>query len=219
MRSHHLCLPILAIAIALTATRPALADDEPTTTDEHATSVAPPALSDSPYASERPPPVATESYWYGWQTLIVDGASIGTMAIGGAAPPLALVGFGGYLIGPAFVHGANGNSRGAGLSIALRATLPLLGGLIGYASAGRCTDTDPEHKQFFGPCFLHGFAEAGIGVVVGATLAIVIDTAAIARGERAVESKPGDGRARVTGVAPSYDPKTGTAGLGLGGTF
>lgn len=187
--------------------------------DPGATSAPRPASSDSPYASDHPPRVATESYWYGWQTLIVDGASIGTMALGGAAPPLALVGLGGYLIGPAFVHGANGNSRGAALSIAMRASLPLLGGLIGYASAGRCTDTDPENKQFFGPCFLHGFAEAGIGVLVGATTAIVIDTAAIARGDRPVERKTDDGRPRVTGVAPSYDPKTGAAGLGLGGTF
>lgn len=217
MRSHLPCFSILAAAFVITAARPALAD-EPIDADEPA---APPAArapsSDSPYASERPPTTRTESYWYGWQTLIADGASLATMMLGAATPSLAYVGVSGYVLGGPSIHVANRNYGAALGSLVMRPLLPLAGGYIGRESAGTCTEK--ADSGFLGNCFLHGLGETILGVAIGATIAITVDAAVLARGERVVEKPKYDGKLHVTDVAPTYDARTGTAGFGLGGTF
>lgn len=46
----------------------------------------------------------------------------------------------------------------------------LAGGGIGYALAGECHE-DEDDESLFGGCFLHGFGEAAIGGMIGATFA------------------------------------------------
>lgn len=215
-----LCSTILATALAVGVSTPAFAAD-PTFADETV-----PAASDKP-SGQPPTSGPTEKYWYGYQTLIADGASLGAMLLGSASPAFGYVGVGGYLAGGPIVHFANKNPGAAVTSMLMRPLLPVLGAVIGYAAAGSCRErpNEPGEIDIFGDCFLHGVGEAAIGALVGMSIAVTIDAAALARGERPVEraheheAKKVDGRVHVTGVAPSYDPRSGTASVGLGGTF
>lgn len=236
MRLPLLCSTLLATALAVSLTTPAFASD-PTFADE----TVPPALSApdapsfpvtpsaSPPQSDKPSGLTssgpTEKYWYGYQTLIADGASLGAMLLGSATPAFGYIGVGGYLAGGPIVHFANKNPGAAVTSMLMRPLLPVLGAVIGYAAAGTCREKPNQPGEFdiLGNCFLHGVGEAAIGALVGMSIAVTIDAAALARGERPVErpqeAKKIDGRVHVTGVAPSYDPRSGTASVGLGGTF
>jgi len=84
--------------------------------------------------------------WYGYQTLLVDAASItvGALALLHAGDPyaghldsparvLGMIAGAGYLFGPATVHALQGRSEVAWRSITLRLGLPLAGALIGLA--------------------------------------------------------------------------------------
>jgi hypothetical protein len=190
-----------------------------------------PAPEPAPSAAEVPPADPGEAarerasgresndYWYGWQTLLADGGSLATMIAGGTSQSTAigLVGLGGYFFGAPIVHGVQGRTGAAFASFGLRLGLPTLGAVVGYAAAGPCSAS--EHNGFFG-CSFHGVAEAAVGVLIGAGTAVVLDAAWLARGTRRPEPAPRDSAApRVTAVAPSYDPRTGTTSMGLGGTF
>jgi hypothetical protein len=166
----------------------------------------------SAFASED---AKTESYWYGWQTLTADGLSIATMMAGGAikAPGLSYVGAGGLFLGAPIVHFANARV-GAGFgSLGLRVGMPTLGAMIGYAAAGPCHD-----QSGFG-CIFHGWGEAIVGGLIGMGGAIALDASVLAHGEREVEHPRETGLPRVTSVAPSFDPLSRTASVGMGGTF
>ncbi len=64
--------------------------------------------------------------WYGWETLIVDGASILTAPL--------IVGAGGYVFGAPIVHITHGNPGHAAASLGLRLVLPLGGGALAYTT-------------------------------------------------------------------------------------
>ena len=157
-----------------------------------------------------------ESYWYGWQTLTADGMSIATMIAGGAArsPTLGYIGLGGYFVAAPIVHGVQGRVGVAFGSFGLRLGAPALGAVIGYAAAGPCHD----QGQFLG-CLFHGWAEAAVGGLIGAGAAIALDAALLANGTRLAAPTRETGMPKVTSLAPSFDPRTGAAGMGLGGTF
>jgi hypothetical protein len=72
--------------------------------------------------------------WYGWQTLIVDGISIGATAIGLGIdnPPLYVTGGLASFLGPAITHWAHGNIGYGFLSMGMR----MAGGLIAMFSKG-----------------------------------------------------------------------------------
>ena len=112
-----------------------------------------------------------ESRWYGWQTLLVDGAAIGTLfaAAGTESSELAILGVGTFYLGAPIVHFTHGNvGRGFG-SLGLRVGAPLIVGAIGAGSA----DCNRDHE-------FCGFAEFAAGVAVGAALAVVVDAVALA---------------------------------------
>ena len=125
------------------------------------------------------PGVRSESYWYGWQTASSDAASIAVVLVGSAthASVVSAVGVGGMFFGAPAVHFANERGAIGVASFALRVSLPLFGGFVGYAAAGTCHD-DPKSTSFLGNCFLHGYNEAAIGGLVGLGSAMVIDASA-----------------------------------------
>lgn len=96
--------------------------------------------------------------WYGWQSLLADGASLGTIMAGFKADSdmLAVAGVGGYLFAPVAIHAYHHNPGRAGASLLLRIAIPYVGMLLG-ASRG------------------DGFAGFGEGMVGGMVTAVLVD--------------------------------------------
>jgi hypothetical protein len=84
-------------------------------------------------AWQQEPPVATESTWYGWQTLLTDGGAIALPVIASAFQnePATIValcaGAGAFVLGAPIVHLAHGRRGAFALSLGLRLALPALG--------------------------------------------------------------------------------------------
>jgi len=107
-----------------------------------------------------------KSRWYGWQTLLVDGAALGFASTGSD------LSVGIYALGGPVVHWAHGNTwRGVG-SLVLRVGAPLaLGAAFGYGcEASGNSDGDMGCLG----------AEIG-GAMLGVVGAIVVDSAVLAR--------------------------------------
>jgi hypothetical protein len=158
--------------------------------------------------------------WYGWQTLVADGASFGVAVAGlrsvGGHPTLgvslASVGGAGYLFGAPAIHWAHRRPGAAGLSLSLRVGLPLVTtGLLSGGSAGRCVARgEPEHESF-----CHRMDQA---IVVAAVLSALVASgldAALWGFAPAVEEPR-----RAFGLSPavSWDGRRGAL-AGLGGAF
>ncbi len=106
--------------------------------------------------------------WYGWQTMTVDAASVGTMALGlnRRFTPLAVAGAGGLLLGAPILHAAHGNWGNAGLSLGSRVLFPLGGILLGALVSG-------------GDSVAGGLAKTWGGGFLGFGAALVVDYAVI----------------------------------------
>jgi hypothetical protein len=121
-------------------------------------------------------PLHTVSSWYGWQTLMADGAwllvsvaAVGAGATGGPSEALGWVSLGGYFLGGPIVHFGHGNvGKGLG-SLALRSGLPILAGGIGAKAA----TADCGGGEW---CGVGGALIGGLAGVVGA---IVLDAAVL----------------------------------------
>lgn len=112
--------------------------------------------------------------WYGWQTLLTDGAALMfLLALGasdrGAEDTFASASVGTYLLGGPVVHAAHGNWGRAAGSLGLRAGAPVVGVALGL-------ELEDCHGEDF--C---GFRGALIGGSIGLAAAVAIDSAALAR--------------------------------------
>jgi len=215
-----LAFPLASALLA--SARPACAQVEPTSvvTEPETPSEQPSAAKRSEPAERRERSTPSESYWYGWQTIAADGASLAIFGLGAGtgASVVSWAGAFGVLFGAPAVHVANGRGDIGVLSLAMRVALPLVGAGIGYAAAGTCHD-DPNSHELFGNCFLHGFSEAGTGALIGLGSAMILDATALSYGHREITTPRESGALRVTAVAPSYDPVTRTTSIGMGGRF
>lgn len=120
--------------------------------------------------------------WYGWQTLLLDGAAI-ALTVGGAGldgndaaqtPALGLA-LGTYLAGGPVVHLLHGHPGKAALSLGLRVGVPVTAGAIAAAATQCKPELDGE------ACGM-GTVIATIGsAALGAVVASIIDGTAIAR--------------------------------------
>lgn len=161
-----------------------------------------------------PPPKKTRSEWYGWQILLVDGASLASgLAVGlaGKAEPGAAVGLTGYALGAPIVHWANGQV-GAGFgSLALRVGTPISMAFWGYL-AFAVTSDDPDAA---------GLA-AGASAIVGMAAAMVVDVAVLAKKQVPIEA-PRAGARRKPQIqwtpTAGYDGKREAVTVGLAGSF
>jgi hypothetical protein len=111
-------------------------------------------------------------HYYGWQTLLVDGASFSTMfaAIPLESGPVAIAGLAGYAFGGPIVHAAHGQWGHAFGSFALRAGLPTAAGLTGFAVGAAACPHDTH--AFIDACPL---GLVGLGVAIGAVVAPFLD--------------------------------------------
>ena len=160
--------------------------------------------------------------WYGWQTLIADGAAL-TLFVGGAALsdtgsggrtaailPLALGGSA-FFLGTPTIHATHGNWGTAAGSLGLRVALPLLGTEIG-AGIDRCGVGYDESEL----CPVGGMA---FGALIGLGTAMGIDAALLSY-EHASTPASNSAPAPVTISAMPYAfADRNRAVLGLSGTF
>jgi hypothetical protein len=144
--------------------------------------------------------------WYGWQTLIADGASFVLIVAGaGADSPddsgdtMVTMGLLGYEFAPGIVHFAHGNPGRGFASFGMRLGMPLAGAFLGAATASGCDGFQCE------------FGGAALGLLLGMGGAIAIDAAVFAYDD-AESSDDDDARlVPLLGLSPR------SAWLGLGG--
>jgi hypothetical protein len=120
------------------------------------------------------------SNWYGWQTLITDGAALGiallaTDASSNSQTTLAvLAGGGSYLLGAPIIHAAHGR-LGVGVgSLGLRVGAPIAGAMVGATLEGCGAFAGEEDPDSCDRPMLVGF---GLGVAA----AIAVDASLLAR--------------------------------------
>jgi hypothetical protein len=144
-----------------------------------------------------------QKVWYGWQTLITDGAALAVLTAantsaqqGNSAEGIAALAGATFLLGGPIVHWANGQTGRGFASLGIRAGTPVAGFLI--------LADGIENRSVF---------RAGLGVsllIAWIPGAIAIDAAVLARKEVPAS--------RVS-VAPLVAPTRGGGTFGLGGTF
>lgn len=150
------------------------------------------------------------SVWYGWQTLIADGASIGTLVVAAAADDhsssgddLAGLALLGYVVAPGIIHFVHRNPGRGFASMGIRIGMPLAGGILGASIASGCDG------------FLCEADGAAVGLLLGMGGAIAIDAAVFAYDDR----KPRSARSAKAGpsISPIVSVLPGRAFVGIAG--
>jgi hypothetical protein len=176
----------------------------------------PPRIQDDAGAPAQPASKAERS-WYGWETLVTDGAALGFFAVAEAvrgdhtAVAIAAVGaFGSYAFGGPAVHIAHGRYGVALGDLGLRVGAPLLFALAAVAT------TNPAS------CFTGQFCPSFALVAIGYLGAMAIDSAGLswssesgqaAHAKRALERREGVRIAPLVWAAPRG------MNAGVGGVF
>ena len=146
--------------------------------------------------------------WYGWQTLLTDAAALGLLVGAASSQSTATPGLALYALGGPGVHAGHGHAGKALGSLALRVSLPVTVGYVGYAiDSANCGES-----EWF--CGLEG---AAAGILVGTVAAITIDSAVLAN-EDAVGATRKNASRRVR-FAPAVSVVPGRYSAGLVGTF
>jgi hypothetical protein len=159
----------------------------------------------------QPPSAASaERNWYGWQTLLADGLSIGLIALsfGSEEEDVALVGIGLLTIVSPLVHFVHENTDSGLISLAIRSVsvgLFVLGGFLVASNVfDESSDTADGTLRFIGGASL-------IVSLAGELAAISIDAAVLAFVPKTRSSRPS-----AAGFAPWIDPTRGSYGLRFG---
>lgn len=169
------------------------------------------AVAPSPAAPEGAEPVRGSSEWYGHQTLIMDGVTLGVGALGISAgsAEAAIAATIMYGAGAPLVHLGNGHPWMALASLATRGSAPFVGGFSG-ALVGLAAGPRDSNGGLMGP--LVGLA---VGSVTGVVAAVVLDAAVYSR-ERKAPPPAWDGKPTL---APTASVTPSGASIGLGGAF
>jgi len=149
---------------------------------------APPALPERWPEAAPPIPIGpaapVQERWYGWQTLLTDAGAI-TLTIAltanaderddAAVIGAFVIGASVFALGSPIVHGAHDHWGKAGVSLALRLGLSLIGAAIGAGiGADSCSQYVYDHEG----CAI-GYG--ALGLIAGATTAVIVDAAVLAR--------------------------------------
>lgn len=174
------------------------------------------SLPTAPAAKAEAEAEPTADEWYGYQTLIADATSFSlgllfasTGARSGELAIAALVGMG---AASPTIHLVHGRPWAAGGSLLLRAGAVGAGGIAGGNIGSAAL---PECSGGLG-CIGHGAVAIVVGGLVGFGIASAIDAALLAR-EPSAPRAPASATIRT--VTPSLDPRSGAAGVVVGGTF
>lgn len=206
-----------ALSCLLLLVRNARADEPPSVVATGCTNVivdanAPASPSTAPVCpptSAPTPAPKTRERWYGWQTLVTDGAAIAMLGAAGSgsdeqAQKMLLLGsLATYVLGGPLVHAAHERGGAAGASVGLRLGAPIAGTLLGMGFGSAIGDGNDYAPLIYG----------ALGFVGGIITASVIDSAVIAR-ERITEEPKAALR-----VTPAVAPTRGGATFGAAATF
>ena len=118
------------------------------------------------------------AWWYGWQTLIVDGAAVSMVIAGADASPSVREGWwttavATYLMGPSMVHLGHQSPAKAAVAFAVRLLAPIAGAML--ACAGGC-----DVVRYGGG----GGSDLAAGMTFGYAAAVTIDVGVLARERR-----------------------------------
>jgi hypothetical protein len=190
MRARSLLLPFASI-LSFTAARPARADFVP-----------------DPKLAEPVAPPPTRPYWYGYQTLVVDGVSAAFLAGTTSSPLLGLVGYLGYVVGGPIVHGVHHRDGAVAVDLLLRLAAPFAGFVVGTDNV-HCAPPGGSLEDTF--CKLNGGV---MGAEVTMIAVSLFDAMVLSWGSEPVPPEA----ARQT-VAPTFALTSGGGVAGLGGSF
>jgi hypothetical protein len=141
---------------------------------------------------------------YRLQTAVADGIALLTLVAAHDQSVTGEFGFGMYLLGAPIIHIIHRRPGRALGSLALRAGIPLTAALLLASSHQNSCPSDSTQCDD-----LSGIGLAAIGLIGGATLASILDTAFLAKGD--------DPPARSWG--PAVTPSHGGVTLGVAGSF
>lgn len=110
-------------------------------------------------APERAALAAPRTHWYGWQTLVADGASVSLLF----SPFTAIVGLSGFVVASPVIHFAHGQVGSGVGSAALRLAMPVGGALMGLEVASKLTS--PNSPNALGDVIMGGLAGAFLGII------------------------------------------------------
>jgi hypothetical protein len=155
--------------------------------------------------------------WYGWQTLLVDAAALGTGVTGfalsgGKGNVPGTIGILGYVLGAPIVHWVHGHAGKGAADAGIRLLGPLVLGGIGFLlglPGGTNANGDPVVAQVTG----------AIGLGIGYAAVVTLDAAVFAFDARLVDRDPEPPPQTTVSVLPTVQLRPGGATLGLGGLF
>ena len=150
------------------------------------------AMAEGPSQTPAASASSVDPAWYGWQAIIVDALSGGLLALSSQVPAqnggvaVALVGVTDLVVTAPLIHAAHAQAGRAGISVAMRLGLTLLGGLFGVAAGGSMCQPPPPPASP-GAFFLGGLDCLGaqidgalVGAGVGMAIAVIVDDSALA---------------------------------------
>ena len=145
--------------------------------------------------------VAERRKWYGWQTLVADGASFASLLVGASVASersgaddlgdtLAWTGLLGYEFAPGIIHFTHRNPGRGFASFGLRLGMPLAAAFVGASLVSSCNTNLCESNG------------AGIGALLGMGGAVAIDAAVFAYDDPKRASSPRLGLLPIVSVTP-----------------
>jgi hypothetical protein len=144
----------------------------------HAPGVTPPAAAPSQDAQPRASGYdVDDSRWYGAGIMLTDALVVGASFVANSrdSAHLMIAAGGLWTLGGPVVHWAHGQRHNAALSLGLRVVLPVVGGYLGYRSAGPCHIDCHSTRALY---------ETLGGVVIGMAVASLTDIVVVARTRR-----------------------------------
>ncbi len=187
---------------------------------------APVATAPAPAPAPRVEAPQYEKVWYGYQTLIADGLSFGTLVggIGARSGAVTTGGYLGFLFVTPIIHMVHGNVGPGFGSIGIRFLLPLMslgvGAIAGLIIGGTSGDGDFARFANGANGIVNG---AVIGGLIGVAGCVAIDAAGFAYKKERVDDRsitrgPRRPQPWFT-LAPSLDVQKDRAAFGVAGVF
>jgi hypothetical protein len=175
-------------------------------------------------AAPQPPVVVSQRAWYGWQTLLVDGAATGLLVASipiqsnDANVPLFVGGLGTFALGAPIAHVAHDHPwRGLG-SLGLRLGLPAIGLAVGAMVAPTVAGDHPNDTTGAG-AVSEMIAGGLVGAGIGAVAAMAIDASVLAWDSGPAAPRDSSRAQSFARIAPNVGVTPRGASVGLAGTF